>query len=243
MTYVNQVDALLATARGRLANARQWVDQWPTCGMVLARAFENAVCAVFMAWYDPYKPEKKMHQPFYERLSPLIDQSAVTIIRFVWEREGQGRPDLDVATLLAACGKAIDHLDALANGDPAQGWQPRPIPEPVGWDGLAAGERSFLTAAMTAARSWVSGVRLVLFGSRAAGTSSPTSDFDVLFIFPDGTSDELQRQAIGEVSVLARRRGIELDAPKSTAAHWEHPAEVSRPFIERIKKSGIEVAG
>lgn len=211
--------------------------------MVLARAFENAVCAVFMAWDDPYKPDKKMHEPFYDRLSPLIDESAVTLIRFVWEREGQGRPDLDVAALLAACCNTVEYLGRLAASAPPARWQPRPIPEPVGWNGLSADERSFLTDALLAARQWVPVVRLVLFGSRAAGIANPTSDFDVLFIFPDGTSDELQGQANGEVNGLARQRGIELDAQKATAADWQHPAEVSRPLVERIKKSGIEVLG
>ena len=84
-------------------------------------------------------------------------------------------------------------------------------------------------------------MRLVLFGSRAAGTAGPASDYDVLFVFPDKTSEELQGQAIGEVDSLARARGIELDVSKATESDWQHPPEVSRPLIGRIKKSGVEV--
>ena len=141
MPYVNQVDALLATARGNLAHATCQADSWPGCGMVLARAFENAVCAVFMAWDDPYKPGKKMHDPFYERLVPLIDQPRAEVIRFVWEREGRGRPHIEVAMLLAACGNVIECLAGLAETDPPAGWEPRPIPGPVGWGSLYDEER------------------------------------------------------------------------------------------------------
>ena len=243
MPYVNQVDALLATARGNLAHATRRADSWPGCGMVLARAFENAVCAVFMAWDDPYKPGKKMHNPFYERLVPLIDQSQAEVIRFVWEREGQGRPGVDIAMLLTGCGNVVEYLVGLVASDPPEGWKPRPIPEPVGWDGLSDEERAFLAAALQAARLWVPSVRLVLFGSRAAGAAKPTSDCDVFFVFPDKTADELQGQAIGEVDSLARARGIELDVSKSTESDWQHPQEVNRPLIGRIKKSGVEAPG
>jgi predicted nucleotidyltransferase len=243
MPYVNQVDALLTTARGRLANATQRADSWPDCGKVLARALEHAVCAVFMSWDDPYKPGKKMHKPFYERLMPLIDQPQAEVIRFVWEREGQGRPGVDVAQLLAACGNVIEYLADLAASEPPEGWEPRPIPEPVGWDSLSDEERSFLAAALQAARLSVPGVRLVLFGSRAAGTAEPTSDYDVLFVFPDETKDQQQGQVVGEVDSLARARDIELDVEKSAAGDWQHPPEVSRPLIDRIKQSGVEVPG
>jgi predicted nucleotidyltransferase len=243
MPYINQVDALLTTARGRLANATQRTDIWPDCGKVLARALEHAVCAVFMAWGDPYKPGQKMHNPFYERLVPLIDQPQAEVIRLVWESEGQGRPGVDVAQLLGACNNVIEYLADLAARDPPEGWEPPPIPEPLGWDSLSDDERSFLAAALQAARLWVPGVRLVLFGSRAAGTAGPTSDYDVLFVFPDKTADQLQGQAIGEVDSLARARGIELDVSKTTKSDWQHPQEASRPLIGRIKKSGVEVPG
>jgi predicted nucleotidyltransferase len=243
MPYINQVDALLTTARGRLANAMQRANSWPDCGMVLARAFENAVCAVYMAWDDPYKPGKKMHNPFYDRLMPLINQPQAELIRFVWEREGRGRPDIDVDRLLAACDNVIEYLADLAASEPPAGWELRPIPEPVGWDSLSDEERSFLEAALQAARLWVPGVRLVLFGSRAGGTAGPTSDYDVLFVFPDQAQDQRQGQAIGEVDSLARALGIELDVEKSAAGDWQHPPEVSRPLIGRIKQSGIEVPG
>lgn len=196
-----------------------------------------------LAWDDPYKPEKKMHDPFYKRLMPLIDHPQADIIQFVWEREGQGHPGVDVAMLLTACGNVIEYLADLAETDPPEAWEPRPIPEPVGWDSLSNEERSFLEAALAAVQLRVPGVRLILFGSRAAGTARPASDYDVWFVFPDKTPDPHQGQAVGEVDSLARARDIELDVSKSTESDWQHPQEVSRPLIERIKKSGVEVPG
>src|SRR6266568_1380060 len=73
MPYLNQVDALIHEARRLLAHAEQEAGNWPLCGHLLARALEHATCAVFMAWGEPYAPEKKMHQVFYERMVPHVD--------------------------------------------------------------------------------------------------------------------------------------------------------------------------
>jgi len=59
MPYVNQVDARLATARGNLANATRQADNWPGCGMVLARTFENAACAVFSGLGRPVQAREE----------------------------------------------------------------------------------------------------------------------------------------------------------------------------------------
>ncbi len=45
------------------------------------------------------------------------------------------------------------------------------------------------------------GVQLALFGSGSAGTARSTSDCDVLFVFPDGTPNEIQGQAVIELDV------------------------------------------
>lgn len=240
MTYVNQEDVLLAKARGYLAQATCQLDNWPFCGSALARSLEHAACAVFMAWGEPYKAVRKMHRHFDERLARLIDPAMPPVVQWVWEYEGGGKPD-QVAQLLAACEHVVDAFADLAKSDPPAGWQPLPIPPPVGWEGLAETERSFLRSALGAARQGCPNVRLMLFGSRAAGTALPNSDYDVLFIFPDDVPEGEYGQSVGRVVSLANEQGVEFDDAKVSESQWLDPAEVSRPFIDRIKTCHVEI--
>jgi len=141
MTYVNQVDALLAKARGYLAQATSQPDNWPFCGSALARSLEHAACAVFMAWGEPYKAVRKMHRHFDERLAPLIDPAIPPVVRWTWEYEGGGKPD-DLGQLFTACEHIIDAFDDLARNDPPLDWNALPIPPPADWEGLSVTERS-----------------------------------------------------------------------------------------------------
>lgn len=241
MPYLNQADALVQEARRYFAHAELEAEQWPYCGSLLAWALEHAACAVFMAWGEPHAPEKKMHPSFDDRLAPVLSQGVVQFVQLVWEREGQGRPGAHVQQLLTACRRAIDYFTGLATNPPPAGWEPLPIPEPVGWDGLCDEEREFLLEAQAAAAQLIPGVRLVLFGSRATGTARPDSDYDFLFIFPDRTEDWLRGQSRGSASSLAMGLGIKLSIESASAEEWLNPPEVSRPLIERVKATGIEI--
>jgi Nucleotidyltransferase domain len=183
---------------------------------MLARALEQAVSAVFMAWDDPRKPGPKMHQAFDQHLRGLIDPATAVMIGWVWQREGHGPPETDTALLLTACTNVIEYLANLANGAPLPGWQPRPTPAPIGWTSSDGPDRDFLQAALGATHQICPGVRLILFGSRAAGTAQPSRDYDIMFVFPANTPDDRQGQAIGEVNSVARRQGFEVDAAKCT---------------------------
>jgi hypothetical protein len=241
MPYLNQVDALLREARRLFAHAEHEAGNWPHCGHLLARALEDVTCAVFMAWDEPHAPERKMHRFFDERLAPHVDPAMAELVRFVWAREGQGRPDTAVEQLLAVCRAAIEYFAGLAQGPPPAGWEPLPIPKPVGWNELSEEERQFLQEALPAAAEWAPGVRLIFFGSRAVGTAGPRSDYDIFFIFPNQTADWRRPQSIGSVSSLAIARGIKLSVAKASEDEWLNPPEVSRPLIERVKATGIEV--
>ncbi len=241
MPYLNQADALLHEACRLHAHAVQEASNWPHCGHLLARALEHATCAVFMAWDEPHAPEKKMHRFFDERLSPHVDPVTAALVRLVWEREGQGRPDEAVEQLLTLCAQAVDYFAGLAESPPPAGWVPLPIPEPVGWAGLSDEERQFLWEALAAAAQWAPGIRLILFGSRAAGTARPDSDYDLFFIFPNQTTAWQRPQSIGSVSRLAIDRDIKLSVESASENDWLNPPEVSRPLIQRVKASGIEV--
>jgi predicted nucleotidyltransferase len=240
MPYLNQVDALLHEARRLFGHAEHEAENWPHCGHLLARALEHATCAVFMAWGEPRAPEKKMHQSFDERLAPNVNPAMAALVRFIWAREGQGKPDTAVEQLLAACA-AIEYFADLAQGPPLVGWEPLPISKPIDWNELSDQERQFLQEALPAAAAWAPGVRLILFGSRAAGTARPDSDYDLFFVLPNHTEGWRRSQAIGSVSSLAIERGIELSVEWATEADWLEPSEASRPLIERVKATGIEV--
>jgi predicted nucleotidyltransferase len=106
---------------------------------------------------------------------------------------------------------------------------------------LSEEERQFLQEALPAVAEWAPGVRLIFFGSRAVGTAGPRSDDDIFFIFPNQTADWRRPQSIGSVSSLAIARGIKLSVEKASEDEWLNPPEVSRPLIERVKATGIEV--
>lgn len=241
MPYLNQIDALLHEARRYLAHAEQAAETWPPCGNFLARALEHATCAVSMAWGEPYAPERKMHRVFSERLAPHFDEDVARFVELVWGLEGHSQPYANVEHLLAVCRGTIDSFADLAVGPPPAGWEPLPIPKPVGWSELPEADRRFLQEALAAAAQWAPGVRLILFGSRAAGTARSDSDYDLFLIFPDQTEDWKRPQSIGAVSWLAIDCGIELSNLWTTEADWLDPPEVSRPLVERVKATGIEV--
>ncbi len=217
MPYLNQVDALLHEANRLFAHAQQEAANWPQCGHLLARALEHATCAAFIAWDEPHAPEKKMHPAFDDRLAPHIDPAMAALVRFVWEREGQGPPDAMVDQLLQLCGGAIGYFADLAENPPPATWERLPIPEPVGWENLSDDERQFLSAALAASAREVPGVRLILFGSRAAGTARPDSDYDLLFIFPGEIAAWQRGQAIGSANSRAIGLGIEASVETASA--------------------------
>jgi hypothetical protein len=241
MAYLSQTDAQLHEARRLFAHAEQAEKNWPYCGHLLARVLEHATCAVFLAWDEPHAAERKMHRFFDERLAPHLDPDVVQLVQLVWSREGQGAPADQVEQLLAASREAIDYFADVAAGPPPADWEPQPIPTPLAWNELSHENRQFLEQAISAAVQQVPGVRLILFGSQAAGTAGPDSDCDLFFIFPNQTAEWQRGQAIGPVSCLATDHGIELSVERASEADWLDPPEVSRPLIERVKATGIEI--
>jgi predicted nucleotidyltransferase len=238
--YLDQVTANIVRAQQYLAEAQQRAADWPLCSSALARALEHAVCAVFIAWGEPYKAGWKIHRHFEERLTPYIDPSVVSFVTALWKLEGSdgsGFSDL----MIAACRQIIDRIEQLAINPPPANWQPRPIPQPVRWDRLADDERSFLEEALRAAREACPEVRLLLFGSRAGGTAEPTSDYDLLFIFPTAFPDRDYGQSVGRVVSLATQQGIAVDTEAVNESQWSMPPQSRRPLIDRVKACHVEV--
>ena len=238
--YLDQVTANIVRARQYLAEAQQRTADWTLCGSALARALEHAVCAVFIAWDEPYKAGWKIHRHFEERLAPCIDPSVGLFVTALWKLEGNDGSGF-ADQIIAACRQIIDRLEQLAINPPPANWQPRPMPQPVSWDLLADDERSFLQAALRAAREACPEVRLLLFGSRAAGTAKPTSDYDLLFIFPTAFPDRDYGQSVGRVVSLAMQQGIAVDTETLNESQWSAPPQSRRPLVDRVKACHVEV--
>jgi hypothetical protein len=167
-SFVSHLDAYLAEARGHLARAQQQPDSWPFCGSALACALEYGACAVFIAWDEPYKADRRMHRHFDERLAPLLDPPVPPVVDGIWACEGSGKPE-DVKAFIAAFQQVISIFTELATNAPLPGWQVRPVPPPVGRDALSDAERSFLRTALAAAREAGIQVRMLLFGVARGG--------------------------------------------------------------------------
>lgn len=244
LTYVSQVDALLALAEGDLARARRSLDTPDACSRAIARAFEKAVCAVFMAWGEPYKATLKVHARFGERLAPFLDpdELLVTVARCAWDGEGiRWWPDDQSEQMLSLCESALARVSELVSHGPPPHWEPLPVPPPVAWSELADDERQFLQAAAVRASEGCPGVTLYLFGSRAAGSSEEDSDYDLVFVFPDAAGREEQGRAVGDVNVLARSLGVVTDVEKFSSSQWADPAEVSQPLVQRIRLCSLAI--
>ena len=238
--YVDQVTANIYMARKYLIAAEQRAADWPLCSGALARALEHAVCAVFIAWDEPYKAGWKIHRHFDERLAPFINLSVALFVTALWKLEGSDQSDIP-DEIIAACRQIIDDFEQLVTNPPPAEWQPRPIPEPVSWDALTEEERSFLQAALCAAREACPEVRLLLFGSRAAGTAQQSSDYDLLFIFPTSFPDRYYGESVGNVASLGMRQGIAIDAQRINECEWKEPPQSRQPLVDRIKACHVEV--
>ena len=200
MSYVNQIDAHLAYARGRLAYAERSADSnWPSCTGALARSLEYAVGAVLMAWGEPHKADRRVHRIFEERLAPFLDPLIVNLVSAVWDNEGSTLPPEQGDQLLAACRTAVETFATLAAGGPPPSWGPSASPPPISWGGLSGAERTYLLAATRAARERGAEVRLLLFGSRAVGRGREDSDYDLLLIFGDEVPEVEYGQSVGRV--------------------------------------------
>jgi predicted nucleotidyltransferase len=181
-----------------------------------------------------------MHQVFRERLVPWLDSVTSSVVEWVWDYEGRGQPD-DVEGLLERCDRVVDTFTALAENEPPAAWQSKPLPPAVTWTALSNADQAFLNSALSAARQACPSVRLLLFGSRAAGSARPNSDYDLLFVFPDAVPLRQYDQRVSDVVALARRLGIQVDILHTSESEWINPSIPSRPLIRRIEACHIEV--
>jgi predicted nucleotidyltransferase len=240
MAYVDPVTAAFAMARGRLANAAQEPPGNVPCGRLLARALEFAAHSVLMAWDFPVKVTK-VQQHFEPVLAAYLEPHDADLIRAVWAAEGKPQPDLYADDVVAACTAAVTRLEALAGSPPPSGWAPPPVPPSIGWAGLSGEEQQVLTRVRQCALSICPQARVVLFGSRANGTGSPGSDYDLLVILPDDVEQSVRFMVMGDLYSLARQLGTEFDREHISLSTWHNPDAASRVLVDQAKICGIEV--
>ena len=76
-------------------------------------------------------------------------------------------------------------------------------------------------------------LRVVLFGSRAAGTARPDSDIDLLVVMPDGTD---RWAAMTRIGSRLRRPGVGIDllvtTPAVLAARGDDPGLIYRTVLQ-----------
>ena len=81
-------------------------------------------------------------------------------------------------------------------------------------------------------------LRVVLFGSRVAGTARPDSDIDLLVVMPDGTDRQAAMTRIGS---RLRRPGVGIDllvtTPAALAAHGDDPGLIYQTAL----RTGLDV--
>jgi hypothetical protein len=115
------------------------------------------------------------------------------------------------------------------------------VRSPVDWADLDQVERAFLLDAHAAAVAIVTGADLWLFGSRATGTATATSDFDLLLVVPDDTCEALRGRAMGEMSMAARHHGVEAHREVMTASSFADPLPEDRVLTAEVVAYGIKI--
>jgi predicted nucleotidyltransferase len=240
MPYVDQVTAAFALARNRLANAAQQPAVNVQCGRLLARALEFAAQGVLVAWNFPVKVPK-VQQYFDSILAVHMDPDDAELVRTVWATEGMPRPGLNLGNVVVACTGVVNRLETLAGSPPPSGWAPPPVPPSIGWAGLSIEEQQILTRARECAQSICPQARIVLFGSRANGTGTPGSDYDLLVLLPDDVDQSTRSMIMGDLYSLAHQLGVEFDREHVSLSTWHNPGPPSRVLVDRAKAYGIEI--
>jgi hypothetical protein len=100
MRDADPVDVAFAMAHSALVNASREPGLTEMAGRWLARALEQAVQGLFVAWDYPVLA-RKVQRHFESVMAAHVQPADADLIRAVWEDEGRSHPDLDLNTAIA----------------------------------------------------------------------------------------------------------------------------------------------
>ena len=136
---------------------------------------------------------------------------------------------------------AVGAVLELRHVDPPSTWSP-PISTRVSWYGLTQIERVVLQEALWAATAAVDGVELWLFGSRATGTATEDSDYDLVVVVPDDVPPPLHGRAMGDIWLaMDRGRGVRSDRNLVLASSFKDPVDKDRVLVLEVRAYGFRV--
>jgi hypothetical protein len=203
----------------------------------LNRAVEFAIRSVLVSWGTPTAKPIKLWNAFDEYLHPMLDQATVD-----WATRASACEAAMADELVDARKGHIDAIVGLGGFTPQANWPS--ARSSVGWPGLEETDRAFLTEAVTQVQAVVPGVSLWLFGSRATGTARSDSDYDLMLVLPDGLSDTMRGQAMGEVWSVATRFDVKLDHHHITATTFPEPDDSDDVLLYyEVRTTGFDIPG
>jgi len=88
-------------------------------------------------------------------------------------------------------------------------------------------------------RRLASEARVILYGSRARGTASPDSDFDLLVLTPTPLAPEVIRWIRDALYELELKHGVVISVLFYSEAEWHDPLRQATPFHREVEREGI----
>jgi predicted nucleotidyltransferase len=114
------------------------------------------------------------------------------------------------------------HMLGSANSDPRE-----------------AGETVILDRCKTIVRHIVPDATVILYGSRARGSASPTSDFDLLVLVDEVVDSALEDRIGDALYEIEMQTDVVISAVIFNRGMWNEPRYRALPLHENIDREGI----
>jgi hypothetical protein len=230
---MEQAEAAAYCARDRLSLAAHEPDL-ARRRQLMKVAVEFALRSVTISWGTPTTKPERLWELFGEPISALLPSEIRTMVAGL---RTDGCDELMTAGQAAA---AVEAILELRDAGPPSTWSPPPRCR-VGWSGLSPSERHVLHDALRAATAMVAGAQLWLFGSRATGTATENSDYDLCLIVPDTVPTSLHGMAVGNICSAVRSHGARTDHHLVVASSFDNPTDEDRVLVTEVVSYGFRV--